>query len=205
MPKRFWAMPPNFPDTSSVICSNDEDLSNYVNEKRIELSSEAKELIKEFFPRKIKELDELLKTELFKAEFDASKKTIVSIPEPTSGDYFLKDESSCTTKVPILFPGGSIDYNVEWQDIFSALTPHYNEVLSAVKKIQLALILLIPKVEDGNNTGVEIQRAALVNITSINDHIALNRFGVYDTKFATRGTYVVVRALAIFKSLHVFK
>ena len=177
----------------STMSYNDRDLPKDLDGKRQSMAKEAKELIKQYFPRKIKELEELLKQDLFKLEFNVSKSTELSIPEPPSGQECPKCECKCgkSCQCPLLYPNGPIDCNKLLQEIFDALLPHFNETLVTMEKIKLGLQLLVPKVEDGNNTGVEIQDEAITKVADLRDSV-LSKFKAYANKITTRGLYIRV-------------
>jgi len=169
---------------------NDPDFPKDVDAKHQRMANEAKELFKQYFPLKIKQLDELLKQDLFKLEFDISKSTELSIPEPPANQEYQTRECKCgkSCHCPFLYPNGPIDCNKRTQEMFEVLLPHFNETLVTMEKIKLGLQLLVPKVEDGNNTGVEIQAGAIDAIDNLRDYV-LGRFDQYAKNLEFRGLY----------------
>jgi len=163
-----------------------------LDEQHNSLKSEAQHIIKHKFPQKILELNELLKTPQFDLTYDIANQKDLELPVPDahakSDDVACKGGDYCHH--PVLFPNGPIDINSKMNELFAKLTPHLNDTIADSLRVQIGLQLLVPKVEDGHNTGVEIQDKALEMITKHMNN-ARASFSEYVKELKTRGSFIV--------------
>uniref|UniRef100_H2YLG0 Proteasome activator PA28 C-terminal domain-containing protein n=1 Tax=Ciona savignyi TaxID=51511 RepID=H2YLG0_CIOSA len=138
------------------------------------ICAEAETLVKEFFPRKITEYDSLLQENDFNLVniFEVKKSTTESLKElDQTGELTLESgETSSTCKPEQVF--GTNEYITH---LVERLKPEIITLLEAVGTLRVWVILLIPKIEDGNNFGVEVQEETLAELKTVEQELAANQ------------------------------
>lgn len=134
---------------------------------RTHISEKANNLIINFLPACIRQLDELLRAESFKNENieNVQRCSELCIQEiatsnkegNTEGRRYMKDYKSNSVIV----------------DLVQTLKPIIFELLEAINTLRMWILLLIPEVADGNNFGVEVKiLVMLAKITRINHSLS---------------------------------
>jgi len=110
----------------------------------------AETLVKEFFPQKIAQFDAFLHEEEFSLGNIAKVKK--STQESFKNVHMVKPESGERgEKKQITFK--SNEYIIS---LVERIKPEIVSLLEAVNTLRMWVVLLIPKIEDGNNFGVEV-------------------------------------------------
>ncbi|CAG2103255.1 unnamed protein product [Medioppia subpectinata] len=93
----------------------------------------------------------------------------------------LKDD-----KKPVLFPLGVVHCNPFLREFVSIVKPYIHELSEDIQNLKIGIHLMVPRIEDGNNFGVEVQRDVLEAMTSIEEemHERINSIHTYYTKRA---------------------
>jgi len=164
-----------------------------LEEQHTSLKTEAQKIIKLKFPQKILELNELLQTPQFDLTYNIGNQNDLELPVPDPKPK-SEDIGGCKggdyCHHPVLFPNGPIEINSKMNQLFDKLTPHLNDTIADSLRVQIGLQLLVPKVEDGHNTGVEIQDKALEMITKHMNN-ARASFSEYVKELKTRGKRLI--------------
>lgn len=123
------------------------------------ICKEAEFLVKHFFPRKINEFDQLLRLN----DFNLANIQLVR----QSTNESLKNLSAIRKAV---VESGEVSHSGKDHKIFGAneyiirlmekIKPEVITLLEAVNTLRMWVVLLIPKIEDGNNFGVEVNQIA---------------------------------------------
>ena len=128
---------------------------NIQEEFKKKICKEAEYLVENFFPRKINEFDELLRLN------DFSLVNIQQVHKATNES--LKNLGAIREAV---IESGEVSHSRKEYKIFGAneyiihliekIKPEIVTLLEAVNTLRMWVVLLIPKIEDGNNFGVEV-------------------------------------------------
>ena len=123
---------------------------------RQKIFKEAEELVNEFFPKKITEFDELLRLNDFNLASiqhvrKATKESLKNLSAVREA-IIESGETSQATKEHKVF--GANDYIIRLVD---KIKPEIVSLLEAINTLRMWIVLLIPKIEDGNNFGVEVR------------------------------------------------
>ncbi len=186
-----------------------EDIDSFKEKVKVD----ALELVLHKFPKKVLELDALSKSEKFSPNADLLKFEL-NIPVPdapysandkTSGEGFSESEKlqilskqNCAEngiKIkdllyrPNLFPMGLVQSNRHLVEMINTIKPLMREFIRDMALLQTGISLMIPKIEDGNNFGVEIQHETIETMSSIEDEIQ-GRFNSFTNYYAVRGDLV---------------
>ena len=126
-------------------------------EFRKKIFKEAEQLVENFFPKKIAEFDQLLRLNEF------SLANIHLVRQATTES--LKNLSAVREAV---IESGETSRSGKEQKVFGAneciirlverIKPEIVTLLEAVNTLRMWVVLLIPKIEDGNNFGVEVRK-----------------------------------------------
>jgi proteasome activator subunit 3 (PA28 gamma) len=173
----------------------DSKLNKDVNELKEKTKQKLDILVIEKFPQKITELQKLINEKL-SAKNMSTVATEVKIPIPeilnnqTDGQ---SSQSQVSRTGPdnrvLLFPRGVEPSNkiiTEYLDIVKPLALDFSHDM---RTIRFAIQLMVPKVENGNNLGVEIQEAA-IHALSKAENQALARLNQFYHYFSGRGNII---------------
>ncbi|XP_078571985.1 proteasome activator complex subunit 3-like isoform X1 [Branchiostoma floridae x Branchiostoma japonicum] len=167
---------------------------------------EAETIVTDDFPKKIIQLDELLKSDMFQC-VDLTQMHMelnVPVPDPIlvnshqpdakrrKLDHNLDDiqgELSIQGTKVILNPGGMVTCNTKLTKIIEVMKPEIRTLVEKCNMLKMWVQLLIPRIEDGNNFGVSIQEDTLGELRQYESEAAayLDQISRY---FITRGKLV---------------
>lgn len=168
------------------------------------------------FPKYIGDLEKLLQDDRLKIEnmknfivdtgipvpFSGSNSTAVANGSSTTPKNKRKRTSSDTSddsgfqvetlkggcKVLVL-PSGSVPSNHHIVDLIHKIKPCLTKLNEVFNKLRIFIVFLIPKIEDGNNFGVQIQEDILEEIKSI-EHDSLVYYDQFSKYYLTRAKAV---------------
>ncbi|EDO46178.1 predicted protein [Nematostella vectensis] len=154
-----------------------------------EFSQEAEEVVTKFFPERVTELDNLLKSGMF---------ALNKIPKVPNSDHSNDipqnkkrklSNSEQIEKMAELVAVDLVPCNKFVQDIIELLKPKIQTLMEKCNLVKMWIQLLIPRIEDGNNFGVSIQEEALSEVQRIEGEAAtfLDQIARY---YVTRGKVV---------------
>ncbi|XP_006814068.1 proteasome activator complex subunit 3-like isoform X2 [Saccoglossus kowalevskii] len=168
-----------------------------------QFSSQAEKEVFECFPKKVVELDEMLRGDMFSMSRMSSISVILNIPvpEPTITN---SHEPNLTKKRKVeendigdfvqgsrvlALPTGSVPCNAQIQEMVDQLKPSICTLIDKCNLIKMWVQLMIPKIEDGNNFGVSVQEDALSEIRQVEGEAAsyLDQISRY---YLTRGKII---------------
>ncbi|GFO41943.1 proteasome activator complex subunit 3 [Plakobranchus ocellatus] len=143
--------------------------SKKVTEFIEEFKKESEQLVRETFPKKVLEIDELYKQ--VKAEKSLACNQPVDIPYPVPVETSMEPSakkrktemdvnnhsSEITGTRVLVFPGGPVPYNKFVRSYCEKAKPLMQGLMEHSNKVRMWINFLIPKIEDGNNFGVAIQ------------------------------------------------
>lgn len=130
---------------------------------------EAESLVNDFFPSKVAELDMMLSESDFnisKVEEvrKATKDTLQNLASSLTGDH-----------QEIVKPDVVFNTNEYVVRLIERIKPQIVSLLEAIGTLRVWVILLIPKIEDGNNFGVEVQEETLNELRVVEQDLANNQ------------------------------
>ncbi|XP_002121893.1 proteasome activator complex subunit 3-like [Ciona intestinalis] len=138
------------------------------------ICNEAETLVKDFLPRKITEYDSLLQENDFNLVniFEVKSSTIESLKDldQSKENTLESGETNSSSKPERVF--ATNEYITRLVD---RLKPEIITLLEAVGTLRMWVILLIPKIEDGNNFGVEVQEETLGELKTVEQELASNQ------------------------------
>jgi len=191
----------------------DKELKKKVETFRDAISKEAEDLVVNFFPKKCLELDEFLKSENFQLDKmqDIQAPLNLACPDPVivaaengpeskkrkineQGDGAAASNTVNSTGSKIfLFPNGPVPCNEKLLGFIKYLKPEVRTIVEKCNTVRMWVTLLIPKIEDGNNFGVQIQEETLGELRSVESESAsfLDQISKY---FLTRGQIIAKAA-----------
>nr|KAF6416873.1 proteasome activator subunit 3 [Molossus molossus] len=127
---------------------------NYkVDSFRERITSEAEDLVANFFPKKLLELDSFLKPTYKKRRLDEC------------------EEAFQGTKVFVM-PNGMLKSNQQLVDIIEKVKPEIRLLIEKCNTVKMWVQLLIPRIEDGNNFGVSIQEETVAELRTVESEAA---------------------------------
>jgi proteasome activator subunit 3 (PA28 gamma) len=173
----------------------DSKLNKDVNELKEKTKQKLDILVIEKFPQKIAELQKLINEKL-SAKNVSTVATEVKIPIPqilnnqTDGQ---SSQSQVSRTGPdnrvLLFPRGVEPSNKTITEYLDIVKPLVLDFSHDMRTIRFAIQLMVPKVEDANNLGVEIQEAT-IHALSKAENQALARLNQFYHYFSGRGNIV---------------
>lgn len=143
------------------------------------LNEEAEELVSNFFPQKIEELQMLLKTS-FSCEDLASLKAPLDIPIPDPAKEEAKrkkkeekeakegkkDKDSDKEEEDSGPPCGPICSNERVESLLQEVQPQIQTLKEKLNAVSMWVQLQVPRIEDGNNFGVAVQEKVFELLTN---------------------------------------
>ncbi|KAF4520931.1 hypothetical protein B566_EDAN008906 [Ephemera danica] len=172
-----------------------------VLEYKERVKSQAEELVLKQFPKKIIELDELLKTAQFNRKdlTEVHQSLNIPVPDPVilnSHSEPVNKKWKCDAKLEEI-PGtkvmamanGLVPCNKQMCELVQKVKPHVRQLVEDSNVLKMWVSFLIPKIEDGNNFGVSIQEDTLAEIQSVESEAAAF-FDQISRYFISRGKVV---------------
>ncbi|XP_017290005.1 proteasome activator complex subunit 3 [Kryptolebias marmoratus] len=174
----------------SSLLKVDNEIKTKVDAFRERITAEAEDLVANFFPKKLLELDHFLKdpsiniTELK----DIHSEINLMVPDPillsnihdglevqNAKKRKLEDESGndvvAGTKVFVM-PGGMMKCNGNLVDLIEKVKPEIRTLIEKCNTVKMWVQLLIPRIEDGNNFGVSIQEETVAELRTVEGEAA---------------------------------
>ncbi|CAI5444707.1 unnamed protein product [Caenorhabditis angaria] len=159
---------------------------------------EAERLVKEEFPKRVIEFDQILKSPRLSydrlSEILPNPDTILPIPAVENGN---DEPASKKRKIPetisgapvYAFSSGSVPCNDNLAKLMDEVRPKLREAVEMTNTVKMWITLLIPRIEDGNNFGVGIQEEVLGEVRNVESEAAsfLDQMSRY---FTSRGKLI---------------
>uniref|UniRef100_A0A8C7UDV8 Proteasome activator complex subunit 3 n=1 Tax=Oncorhynchus mykiss TaxID=8022 RepID=A0A8C7UDV8_ONCMY len=165
-------------------------LFSQVDAFRERITGEAENLVADFFPKKLLELDSFLKEPILNVADlkDIHSEINVKVPDPiilnNSHDGVdvqnsrkrkmedgLDDNCQDGPKVFVM-PGGMIKSNGQLVDLIERVKPEIRTLIEKCNTVKMWVQLLIPRIEDGNNFGVSIQEETVAELRTVEGEAA---------------------------------
>jgi len=99
------------------------------------------------------------------------------------------DDKDSDHKKPVLFPEGVVHCNPILHELVAIVRAQVYELLSDILALRNAIHLLKPRIEDGNNFGVEVQQEVLDWLAVIEDE-TVSRFNTIQTYYTVRADLI---------------
>ncbi|CAG5134982.1 unnamed protein product [Candidula unifasciata] len=160
--------------------------------------SEAEQLVRETFPKKMLEIDELFKQLKMWKPSDVDQTMEIPYPEPvdnvgtdtqhnpsephSSGKGRIKGHLTGTRV--LVFPGGKVSCNKCVHMYCEKVKPLICGLMEHANMVKMWINFLIPKIEDGNNFGVSIQEDVVSEVRCVEHEVStyLDQISVYYQK-----------------------
>uniref|UniRef100_A0A673L1M6 Proteasome activator complex subunit 3 n=1 Tax=Sinocyclocheilus rhinocerous TaxID=307959 RepID=A0A673L1M6_9TELE len=174
---------------------------NTVDAFRERITAEAEDLVANFFPKKLLELDQFLKdpTINIRELKEIHSEINLTVPDPillTDIHDGLEvqnakkrkledgagDDKVGGTKVFVM-PGGMMKSNGKLVELIEKVKPEIRTLIEKCNTVKMWVQLLIPRIEDGNNFGVSIQEETVAELRTVEGEAAsfLDQISRYDT------------------------
>ncbi|XP_056594229.1 proteasome activator complex subunit 1 [Triplophysa dalaica] len=142
------------------------------------ITKEAEQLVSNFFPKKIADMDNFLKASLSLKDLSVIKATLdIPIPDPAKEELKRKKKEEKAAKDgkkdekkdeesdegP---PCGPVACNETVEKLLKQIKPEIQTLKECLNTVSMWLQLQIPKIEDGNNFGVAVQEKVFELLTS---------------------------------------
>ncbi|KAG8446619.1 hypothetical protein GDO86_014174 [Hymenochirus boettgeri] len=173
----------------SSLLKVDQELKKKVDCFRERITSEAEDLVATFFPKKLLELDGLLKEPMLNVQDLSQIHSEMNLPVPdpiilTNSHDGLEaplnlkkrkldeiDENFPGTKVFVM-PNGMLKSNAQLVEIIEKIKPEIRLLIEKCNTVKMWVQLLIPRIEDGNNFGVSIQEETVAELRTVESEAA---------------------------------
>ncbi|XP_014775083.1 proteasome activator complex subunit 3 isoform X1 [Octopus bimaculoides] len=156
-------------------------MSNNVDQQvaafKEKLKTDGEVLIKDVFPRKVVELDNLFKTLTLERVNDIHCDLNVPVPDPVLVEDLPSKKrrldqnhanlDNVQGSMVLCLPQGSIPTNKEISHLIQTLKPIIRQLVDHTNMLKMWISFLIPKIEDGNNFGVSIQEDTLAEARQV--------------------------------------
>ncbi|NXC05390.1 PSME3 protein, partial [Orthonyx spaldingii] len=159
-----------------------------VDSFRERITSEAEDLVANFFPKKLLELDGFLKEPILNIHDLTQIHSDMNLPVPDpilltnshdglDGPNMKKrkledhEETFQGTKVFVM-PDGTLKSNQQLEDIIEKVKPEIRLLIEKCNTVKMWVQLLIPRIEDGNNFGVSIQEETVAELRTVESEAA---------------------------------
>ncbi|XP_073346447.1 proteasome activator complex subunit 3 [Pagrus major] len=173
----------------SSLLKVDNEIKTKVDAFRERITSEAEDLVANFFPKKLLELDHFLKdpiiniTELkeIHSEINLTVPDPILLPNLHDGleaqnakKRKLEDggEDMVTGTKVFVMPGGMMKSNGNLVDLIEKVKPEIRTLIEKCNTVKMWVQLLIPRIEDGNNFGVSIQEETVAELRTVEGEAA---------------------------------
>nr|XP_020472158.1 proteasome activator complex subunit 3 [Monopterus albus] len=174
----------------SSLLKVDNAIKTKVDAFRERITAEAEDLVANFFPKKLLELDNFLKdpilniTELKEIHSEIN----LTVPDPilfsnlhdgleaqNAKKRKLEDggaEDMVTGTKVFVMPGGMMKSNTNLVDLIEKVKPEIRTLIEKCNTVKMWVQLLIPRIEDGNNFGVSIQEETVAELRTVEGEAA---------------------------------
>ncbi|XP_051927496.1 proteasome activator complex subunit 3 [Hippocampus zosterae] len=174
----------------SSLLKVDNEIKTKVDAFRERITAEAEDLVANFFPKKLLELDHFLKepiiniVELKEIHSDIN----LTVPDPillsnlhdgldsqNAKKRKLDDgdvEDRVTGTKVFVMPGGMMKSNGNLVDLIEKVKPEIRTLIEKCNTVKMWVQLLIPRIEDGNNFGVSIQEETVAELRTVEGEAA---------------------------------
>ncbi|KAL0992919.1 hypothetical protein UPYG_G00100950 [Umbra pygmaea] len=169
----------------------DRELNAKVDTFREQITGEAENLVADFFPKKLLELDSFLKESILNVKDlkEIHSELNINVPDPiilnNSHDGVhvqnprkrkMEDglcEENCQDGPKVFFiPGGVMKSNGQLVDLIERVKPEIRTLIEKCNTVKMWVQLLIPRIEDGNNFGVSIQEETVAELRTVEGEAA---------------------------------
>ena len=175
---------------SSRLKSSYEECRQQMLERNKKVHKEAETTLLEVLPRKIMELDEAFEAGAFTLTVsptshrssrlshsrwqDYLTDTTVYLPVPAApgGEVAVAGAEESRDSCVVLFPKGEVKTNRRIEELWHKILPFLKEQRKFIYKIRFGVSVLVPKIEDGNNFGVEVQEKFSKSLAQIETQCA---------------------------------
>nr|XP_061807874.1 proteasome activator complex subunit 3 isoform X3 [Nerophis lumbriciformis] len=181
----------------SSLLKVDNEIKTKVDAFRERITAEAEDLVANFFPKKLLELDQFLKepiiniVELKEIHSDIN----LTVPDPillsnlhdgldsvsilhgnqNAKKRKLEDgatEAKVTGTKVFVMPGGMMQSNNNLVELIEKVKPEIRTLIEKCNTVKMWVQLLIPRIEDGNNFGVSIQEETVAELRTVEGEAA---------------------------------
>ncbi|CAL8071753.1 unnamed protein product [Calicophoron daubneyi] len=149
---------------------------------------EAEQRLSEGIPTKIRELDDLLKEDIF--DLTSGTRRVKRSTEKTTNaiDEHIKGLETVKNQVPLSIP---VTPNEALEQAYRAVRPFMLQLIEDAQVLRMWVQLNIPRIEDGNNFGVSVQEEVIMETakTEMDASSMLDLYGdylMYRAKIATK-------------------
>ena len=166
----------------------DQEVKLKVDSFREWITSEAEDLVANFFPKKLLGLDSFLKEPILNIHDLTQIHSDMNLPVPDpilltnshdglDGPTYKKrrldecEEAFQGTKVFVM-PNGMLKSNQQLVDIIEKVKPEIWLLIEKCNTVKMWVQLLIPRIEDGNNFGVSIQEEIVAELRTVESEAA---------------------------------
>ncbi|MBN3323525.1 PSME3 protein, partial [Atractosteus spatula] len=175
-----------------AVHSKSEPSCNEKYSAKIENRYTAEDLVANFFPKKLLELDHFLKDPILNIiELkDIHSEINLSVPDPiilTNSHDGLEPQNTKKRKLEdgagddncqvtgtkvFVMPGGMMKSNNKLVDLIEKVKPEIRTLIEKCNTVKMWVQLLIPRIEDGNNFGVSIQEETVAELRTVEGEAA---------------------------------
>ncbi|XP_028845459.1 proteasome activator complex subunit 3 [Denticeps clupeoides] len=174
----------------SSLLKVDNELKSKVDAFREQITAEAEDLVASFFPKKLLELDQILKEPILNIRElkDIHSEIKLAVPDPIlltnihdgldmqnakkrKLDDGILDDKVSGTKVFVM-PGGMMKSNGRLVELIERVKPEIRTLIEKCNTVKMWVQLLIPRIEDGNNFGVSIQEETVAELRTVEGEAA---------------------------------
>ncbi|XP_048361175.1 proteasome activator complex subunit 3-like [Sphaerodactylus townsendi] len=161
----------------------DSEMKHEIDKFRDTIAGEAEDLVANFFPKKLLELDAFLKDPLWNNHSLTQIHSGVNVPVPdarqlTSSRDKLAEPNTKKRKLEeceealqgtklFAVPNRMLKSNRQLVDLIEKVEPEIRLMVEKCSMATLWVELLIPKIEDGNNFGVSIQEETVSELQTV--------------------------------------
>ncbi|XP_054164797.1 proteasome activator complex subunit 3-like [Oppia nitens] len=182
-----------------------------VNSFKESVKQKALELVSQQFPHKILNLDIISNSDEFSFNSGLKSSDInIPIPDHKSKESSVKqkamkngeksskkmnvfmdsdDDDDLIIAKAFLFPNGAVESNNCFTKMMETVKSRMIELTEDILLLKLGISLMVPKIEDGNNFGVEVQQETIEAINSVETEV-LNKFDSFENYYEARGDLI---------------